>query len=219
MSPVPVTSLRRRPYSCCPWRSRRPRPAPPSSRPSPPAPSYPCAKSKLEDLRTRGSEPRVRPGTGEIESGDTEQTETHLSRRCSGVSPSWGPLALGFRACARSRSRSLWLPRAPHAAAGEKSRKKQRKKNGSPQARTKTRSRQGKNTNSRCRAKDMSHLPDSGLPPPRLDLAPPPPAGDDDLADADDDDTDGGLLELPQDFLSLPRGLPFVGGSNTWGRR
>lgn len=48
---------------------------------------------------------------------------TNLSRRCSGVRPSPPFLELGFRAAARSRSRSLWLPRARPQR--KKSRRKQ----------------------------------------------------------------------------------------------
>jgi hypothetical protein len=118
---VPVQLISWRPYSWDRWRWphrwRPPRPAVPSWPPSPPAPSCPCAtpsnqtatasvpanRDRISD-RIRGR-PNQAGNNGEIK-------KTHLSRRCSGVRPSEDPLPLGFRAAARSRSFSLWLPRA-----------------------------------------------------------------------------------------------------------
>uniref|UniRef100_K3Y1P1 Uncharacterized protein n=1 Tax=Setaria italica TaxID=4555 RepID=K3Y1P1_SETIT len=78
------------------------------------------AKIPQTGSERRGSEPTDRDSAvsetdrvkQNVRGGWNQIDDTHLSRRCSGVSPSWDPLALGFRAAARSRSRSLWLPRA-----------------------------------------------------------------------------------------------------------
>jgi hypothetical protein len=67
----------------------------------------------MQDPDRQRVRPPIQDSTVVEPIGDHEEKETNLSRRCSGVRPSPPFLELGFLAAARSRSRSLWLPRAP----------------------------------------------------------------------------------------------------------